>query len=80
MRAFAALFLAASLTGCGNDESFSKSMNVKSNPDGSSLKTETEERTKNGVQTGTKTETHTDPGGKVTVTKYAKKDGQWVKE
>ena len=48
-RAFAALFLAASLTGC-NNESFSNSMNVKTNPDGSSLKTETEERTKNGKQ------------------------------
>ena len=79
MRSLAALFLTLLLTGC-NDESFSKSMNMKSNPDGSSLKTEIEERTKNGVQSGTKTETHTDSSGKVTVTKYAKKDGQWVKE
>lgn len=79
MRAFAAVFLAASLTGCSN-ESSSSSMQVQNNPDGSSLKTEVEERTKNGVQTGTKTETHTDAGGKVTVTKYSKKDGRWVKE
>lgn len=79
MRTIAALFLAVLLTGC-NNESFSSSMQVQNNPDGSSLKTEVEERTKNGVQTGTKTETRTDPQGKVTVTKFSKKDGQWVKE
>jgi hypothetical protein len=79
MRFLVALACAAGITGC-NKESFSRSVHLKSEPDGSSLKTETEESTKNGVETGTKTETRTEPGGKVTVTNFTKKDGRWVQE
>jgi|GEM_PF-7126694 len=79
MRTLLASCLAVSLAGCFN-ESFSKTVNVKTNPDGSSLKTETEERTSNGVKTGSKTETLTEAGGKSTVTRYTIKDGDWVKE
>ena len=78
MRAFAVLLLAALLAGC-NFESNTSTSSSTTNPDGSTTTTETKESTKNGVTTGTKTET-TIGAGKTSITKFAKKDGQWVKE
>jgi major membrane immunogen (membrane-anchored lipoprotein) len=80
MRLIAVLFLAALLAGCNMETNTSSKTSI-TNSDGSTTTTETKESTKNGVSTGTKTETTIGgPGGKMTVTKYVKKDGQWVKE
>jgi hypothetical protein len=80
MRLLIAAVLAVSLSaaGCEYKEESNTQTSV-TNPDGSTTTVKTETKTVNGTTTGTKTETTVSRDGKMTVTQYTKKDGQWVK-
>jgi hypothetical protein len=79
MRLAFAIILAMSLVGC-NVESSTSSETTSTNSDGSTTTTKTSTRTKNGVMTGTKTETTLSRDGKLSVVTYEKKGNDWVKQ